>query len=350
LPGLPSSPADLVTVSGRANAVWFARPGVVELRDEPVPQPGPSEILVKTLRSAISQGTEMLVYRGQVDPRTSLDLPTLGGSFAFPIKYGYASVGRVEEIGGAVEGIDRGDIVFVHHPHQSAYVVPAASAVRLPAELSPEAGAFLANVETAINVTLDAHPRLGDRAVVFGAGVVGLLVIQLLRRAGAATIIAVEPIERRRKLAADAGADTVLTSGPELAGQVIDLTEGQGADLAIEVTGNPAALSQAIDCVGFQGTVVACSWYGTKPVSIELGGHFHRGRVRVVSSQVSHLDPALSPRWTMARRMNLARDLLARLQTLPMVTHRFALTDAAGAYRLLAERPEEAVQVLFTYV
>jgi 2-desacetyl-2-hydroxyethyl bacteriochlorophyllide A dehydrogenase len=322
---------------------------VVELREESLPAPGASEILVRTLRSAISQGTEMLVFRGQVKAETGLDLPTLGGSFAFPIKYGYASVGCVEQVGAAVEGISRGDVVFVHHPHQSAYVVPATAVIRLPPDLPVEAGVFLANVETAVNVTLDAHPRLGDRVVVFGAGVVGLLVIQLLRQAGAA-VIAVEPIARRRQLAAAAGAGTVLSPGPEVAEQVYSLTDGHGADLAIEVSGSPSALTQAIDSVGFQGTVVACSWYGTKPVSVDLGGHFHRGRVRVVSSQVSNLDPALAPRWTMARRMNLARDLLLSLQTQPLVTHRFAVQDAAEAYRLLDQRPEETVQVLFTYV
>lgn len=346
----PSSPAELVTSPTPASSVWFARPGVVELRDELLREPGPSEILVKTVCSAISQGTEMLVYHGQVDPETSLDLPTLGGSFAFPIKYGYASVGRVEQVGTQVEGIARGDTVFVHQPHQSAFVVPAASAVRLPPEVPPEVGVFLANVETAVNVTLDAHPRLGDRAIVFGAGVVGLLVIQLLRRAGVATTIAVEPIDQRRRLAANVGADAVLVPGPEVRDRVLALTDMKGADLAIEATGNPAALSQAIDSVGFQGTVVACSWYGTKPVTVDLGGHFHRGRVRVVSSQVSSLDPALEPRWTMARRMALARELLATLQTAPLITHRFPLKDAADAYQLLSERPEETVQVLFTYV
>lgn len=292
----------------------------------------------------------MLVYRGQVDPDTSLDLPTLAGSFAFPIKYGYASVGRVEQVGTEVDTIKPGDLVFVHQPHQSAYVVPAVAAISLPQEVSPEAGVFLANLETAVNVLLDAHPRFGDRVVVFGAGVVGLLVIQLLVRAGVASIIAVEPSKLRRQVAAAAGAGTVLAPQKELQGQILDLTEGKGADLAVEVSGNPAALSQAISCVGFQGTVVACSWFGTKPVSVELGGHFHRGRVRLISSQVSNLDPALSPRWTVGRRMNLARELLAGLQTESLITHRFALSDAADAYRLLAERAEDTVQVVFTYV
>ena len=344
------SPVDLVSTSARGSAIWFAGPEQVELREEVLPDPGPKDIRVSAICSGVSQGTELLVYRGQVDPLTSLDLPTLAGSFAFPIKYGYASVGRVDQAGSAVEGLARGDLVFVHQPHQSSYVVPADAAIRLPPGLSPEEGVFLANVETAVNVVLDAHPRLGDRAVVFGAGVVGLLIIQLLRRAGAASVIAVDPIDKRRQLAAAVGASLVLAPGAHLKGEILRRTDGKGADLAIEVSGNPSALTGAIDSVGFQGTVVACSWYGTRPVGVDLGGHFHRGRVRIVSSQVSSLDPALMPRWTMARRTSLALDLLGGLQTAPLVTHRFVQKDAPRAYRLMAERPEETVQVLFTYV
>ncbi len=214
----------------------------------------------------------------------------------------------------------------------------------------PEAGVFLANVETAVNVVLDAHPRLGDRVVVFGAGVVGLLILQLLQRAGVASVIVVDPIAPRRRLAEKLGAASTFAPGDRLRKAVMTATGDMGADLAIEVTGNPAALSEAIDCVGFQGTVVACSWYGTKPVTVDLGGRFHRGRVRVISSQVSNLDPALSPRWTMARRLDLARDLLATLPVAALITQRFPLEQAAAAYELVDQRPAETIQVVFTYV
>src|SRR5947209_16557843 len=135
----------------------------------------------------------MLVYRGQVPPDFDLDLPTLRGSFRFPIKYGYATVGQVVEVGEGVQNLRAGDLVFVHHPHQTEFVVPASMPVRLPPELPPEAGVLFANVETAINVMLDAHPRLGERVAVFGQGVVGLLLTQLLRRVGTATVLAVDP-------------------------------------------------------------------------------------------------------------------------------------------------------------
>lgn len=291
----------------------------------------------------------MLVYRGQAPPDLALDLPTLQGSFAFPIKYGYASVGRVQEAGSDVEGFAPGDVVFVLHPHQTEYVVPARLATRLPPTLDPELGIFLANLETAVNITLDAHPRLGERVVVFGQGVVGLLVTQLLRRAGAGSIVVVDPLPARRELARSVGADDALAPEAGLAERIRDLTEGVGADLAIEVSGNASALQTAIDAVAFQGTIVVASWYGTKAVDLNLGGAFHRGRLRLISSQVGHLDPALDPRWTFARRVSLARDFLSDLTLAPLITHRFPFRAAADAYRRIDARPAEVVQVILTY-
>jgi len=291
----------------------------------------------------------MLVYRGQIPADLPLDLPTLRGSFAFPIKYGYASVGEVVEVGRAVEGIEAGDRVFALHPHQTSYVVPATLVVRLPPDLPPENGVFLANVETGVNVLLDAHPRLGDRVIVFGQGVIGLVVTQLLRRAGVEQVIAVDPIPLRRALALEVGADLALAPEEATPPAIRDLTGGNGADSAIEASGNPEALAAAVEAVGQEGTVVVPSWYGTKPVSLPLGGSFHRGRVRIVSSQVGTLDPALGPRWDRARRQALARDLLARLQLAPLITHRIPFDRAAAAYELVDRRAEEVVQVILTY-
>jgi 2-desacetyl-2-hydroxyethyl bacteriochlorophyllide A dehydrogenase len=292
----------------------------------------------------------MLVYRGQVDPALTLDLPTLRGSFRFPIKYGYATVGRVDATGREVVRLKEGDLVFVHHPHQSVFVVPEDSAQLLPPHVDPEAATLLANIETAINIILDGHPRIGDRVMVFGQGVVGLLVTQLLRRAGVQTIVAVDPIEKRRLLSTTVGAHHALRPGSSLGDEVGHVWGDSGADLAIEASGNPAALDQAIDCLRFQGTAVAASWYGIKPVTLRLGGAFHRNRLRIISSQVSHIDPALAPAWTRERRMQLAISLLQEIMWQPLISHRFALDDAAEAYRLIDEHPDETVQVLFTYV
>ena len=322
-------------------SIWFACPHQVELRDEALPPVGPRDVRVEAITSAISHGTEMLVFRGQVPEGLELDLPTLDGSFAFPIKYGYASVGRVVDSGAEVLRPSPGEVVFVHHPHQAAYVVPADMAIRLPASLEPERGVFLANVETATNVVLDAAPRLGERVAIFGQGTVGLLITQLVRRTGAARITVVDPIARRRELALRVGADEALASGNGL--------EDAEFDLAIEASGHPAALDEALRSVAFGGTVIVCSWYGTKPASVTLGGAFHRRRLRIVSSQVSTIDASLQPRWSRQRRLDVARDLLAELELKSLISHRFPIAHAADAYALLDGHPEQTVQVVLTY-
>jgi 2-desacetyl-2-hydroxyethyl bacteriochlorophyllide A dehydrogenase len=332
-----------------ARALWLAAPRAPELREEAVPAPGPGEVRVRALVSAISQGTEMLVYRGEVPAALPLDLPTLAGSFAFPIKYGYASVGRVLDAGSETRRLSPGDLVFALHPHQSVYVAPADLVTRLPDGLGPLAGVFLANLETAVNVLLDTPLKLGEVAVVFGLGTVGLLVAQLLRLAGAGKVIGVDPLPRRRAAAEAVGIDDAVPAAEDVPERVQALTDGRGADVAIEASGAPAALQAAIECVAAEGTVVAVSWYGTKTAPLTLGGHFHRGRVRLRSSQVGQVNPALAPRWDRARRTRLVLDLLPRLPLPALVSHRIPFADAASAYRLVDECPGETVQVVLTY-
>ena len=322
-------------------AVWFPRPRQVEIRQEPLPPPGPHDVRIEAIASAISHGTEMLVYRGQVPREFALDLPTLQGSYSFPIKYGYASVGRVAEAGDQVRDLAVGDHVFVHHPHQTEYVVPASAAIKLPTSYDPTGGVFLANLETATTVVLDAAPRLGERVAVFGQGVVGLLITQLLRRTGAGHIAAIDPIARRRELARGLGADEVHASG--------EAVEGAEVDLAIEASGSAAALDQALRSVAFGGTVIVCSWYGMKPVPLTLGGPFHRRRLRIVSSQVSTIDASLQPRWSRERRLALVRDLLPRLELTSLISHRLPLERAADAYSLIDCHADQTVQVVLTY-
>jgi 2-desacetyl-2-hydroxyethyl bacteriochlorophyllide A dehydrogenase len=327
-----------------AAAVWFPQARSVEVRDEPVRSTGADEIRVHAVLSAVSHGTEMLVYRGEVEGNLPLDLPTLAGGYGFPVKYGYASVGRVVEVGAAVTSVRAGDLVFALHPHQDEYVVPEALAHRLPDGVPPESGVFLANLDTAVNVVLDAHPRLGDIVAVFGQGVVGLLVTQLMRRAGA-RVIAIEPAHLRRTLAERCGADAALPD----AKLVRFITDGRGSDIAVEASGNAAALQDAIDTVAIEGTVVVCSWYGEKRASLDLGGPFHRGRIRIVSSQVGRIAPELAPRWDRARRLAVAKRLLSELHLADLITHRFPFARAAEAYALLDERPAETVQVVLEY-
>ena len=334
-----------------ARALWFAASRAAELRPEIVSPPGPSEVRVRTVVSAPSPGTEMLVYRGEAPPNLALDLPTLEGSFAFPIKYGYAAVGRVFDSGRAVEQLAPGDLVFVNHPHQDLFTVAAGLPVRLPESLSPERALFAANLETALNVVHDAPLRLGETALVFGAGVVGLLVAQLLRMAGARHVLVVEPLASRRKLALAVGADEALETGEDLKERVFEATGGRGADVAVEASGAGAALRAATEVVAGEGTVVVASWYGTKPVTLNLGGRFHRERIRVRSSQVGRVNPELAPRWDRTRRTKAVLGLLEdpRLRLESLISHRFAFSEAPLAYRLADESPSETAQVILTY-
>ena len=332
-----------------ARAVWFAAPRTVELRPERVAPPCPGEVRVRSVASAISHGTEMLVYRGEVPADLPLDLPTFAGKFSFPIKHGYATVGRVLDSGPDINDLSPNDLVFVHHPHQEAFTVPADLPVRLPEGLDPAAGLFFANLETALNVVHDAPLRLGETALVFGQGVIGLLVTQLLKRAGADLVLAVDPIEKRRKLALEVGADAVFEPGEDLGGGVLEATGGRGADLAVEASSSAAALQAAVDAVAAEGTVVVASWYGTKPVTLSLGGHFHRGRVRMRSSQVGRMNPELGPRWDRGRRTEVVLGLLPKLRLEELVSHRIPFEEAPQAYRLVDGRPDETVQVVLTH-
>jgi 2-desacetyl-2-hydroxyethyl bacteriochlorophyllide A dehydrogenase len=326
-------------------AVWFPRARSVEIRSEPLRDPRPDELHVRAIVSALSHGTERLVYRGEVDPAMPLDLPTLAGGYGFPVKFGYASVGRVVRAGRQAPQFREGDLVFALHPHQEEYVVPAALAHRLPERLDPEAGVFLANLDTAVNVVLDARANTGDTVLVFGQGVVGLLITQVLVRAGA-QVIAVEPNRTRAAMSARCGASAVL--GPDDLVLARHFTGGRGPDLAIEASGNAAALQLAIDTVADEGTIVVCSWYGEKPVTLDLGGRFHRGRLKIKSSQVGGIDPALAPRWDRPRRLAHATDLLSELGLVELITHRVPFARAADAYALL-DHATDAIQVVLTY-
>ncbi len=334
-----------------ARSLWFEGSRRIAFRETPVPAPAAGEIQVRALCSAVSHGTELLVYRGQVAPHLPLDLGlmTMEGSFRFPIKYGYASVGEVSGVGTAVTALHPGDRVFVHYPHQSAYVVEASRAIKLPANLPPAHGVFLASLETALNVVLDSRLHLGETMAIFGQGVVGLLLTQLARRAGAELIIAIDRFERRRALARQFGADVVLDPDEDVVQRIRAHTDGRGADVVVEVSGSPEALAPAMRAVADQATVVVVSWYGTKPVTLPLGEEFHRGRLTLKSSQVSRLDPSLLPRWTLARRLQTVLRWLPQLALDPLISHRYAFVEASRAYEQIDQHPEEVVQVVFEH-
>lgn len=326
----------------RRRALRFTAPRQVALADQELPEPAPGEVLVRTLVSAVSAGSELLAYRGLVEPETPLDplLPALSGRFEFPFGYGYAAVGEV-----VTSGPSEGDRVFLFAPHATHHVAAAASLWPVPRDVSLDDAALFATLETALAVVHDAAPLVGERAVVIGQGVVGLACTALLARTGLEALVAIDRLEARRAWARELGA-THAAAPNDTPSEALGAA---GADLVIEVSGDPAAFALALATAGLEARVVIASWYGTKEVRVSLGTSFHRKRLRLLSSQVSQVAPALRGRWDKARRREAVAALAPRLGLGRLVSHRLPFERAPEAYRLLDERPGETLQLLFTY-
>jgi 2-desacetyl-2-hydroxyethyl bacteriochlorophyllide A dehydrogenase len=337
----------VVPPTGRA--LYFTGPRSISVERESVSAPGPDEVLVETRLSAVSSGTELLIYRGEMprDLPADTTIDALDGDLSYPLKYGYATVGDVVALGANVDEAWRGRRVFAFNPHESHFVAAPADLVPVPDDVSTATAALLPTAETATTFVMDGRPRVGERVVVFGAGMVGLVTTRVLSSFPLERLTVVEPVAHRREMATTLGADETLR--PAEAARIGDRGGPPGADLAYELSGSPATLDDAIDAVGYDGRIVVGSWYGRKRAETDLGGFFHRNRIDVSSSQVSTLAPDLRGRWTKERRLDVAWDRLRELSTDRLVTHRIGLGNAAEAYRLLDDGPENALQVLLTF-
>lgn len=333
----------------RRLALYFTAPGQVAVRDEPLPPLKSGQLLVQTLLSAISPGTELLIYRGQFPEDLALDesLPVLSGRFAYPVCYGYSAVGRVIQVGRGVDPAWIGRLVFAFQPHVSHFVAEPQQVLPVPPDLSPEEAVFLPNMETAVNFIMDGSPIIGEHALIFGQGIVGLLTTAVLAQFPLASLVTVDLYPLRRQASLEAGASASLHP-QELRDRLEDL-QPRGPDLTYELSGSPEALNQAIAATRFAGRVVIGSWYGRKQAALDLGGRFHRSRIRLISSQVSTLAPEFSGRWDKARRLQVAWEMIRRVHPARWITQRLRLSQAEQAYRLLDEKPEEAIQVLLDY-
>jgi 2-desacetyl-2-hydroxyethyl bacteriochlorophyllide A dehydrogenase len=328
----------------KARAVTFVAPRRVELREVEVPDPPDGHLLVATEWSGISSGTELLAYRGEVDPGLPLDetLGALAGTFAYPFRYGYSAVGRVVRPAGPFR---EGQRVFAFHPHQDRFVADADGAVAVD-DLDPRAATLYPLVETAVQVSLDAAPRLGETAVVVGLGAVGILVAALLGRTGA-VVLGSEPEPARRAAAEAFGVRAV---GPDEVGEAVAAqTGGLGADLVVESSGSPRALAASLGLLAHEGTALVCSWYGTKPVPLPLGADFHRRRLALRSTQVSTLPAALTARWDRRRRAELAWRLTRELPLAALATHGFAFEQAAEAYACADRKDDGLIHAALRY-
>jgi len=281
-----------------AKAFWLGAPGRGEIRPVALPDPGPDDVIVRTLVSGISRGSEMLVFEGRVPPDQydAMRAPFQEGEFPGPVKYGYLNVGEVEH--GPVEL--RGRTVFCLYPHQTVYVVPAGAVTVVPEGVPPTRAVLTGTVETAVNVLWDAAPLVGDRVAVVGAGMVGCCVARLLSRFPALEVVLVDVDPSRAEVATAFGIDFAL---PEDA--------AVGCDLVVHASATSGGLQRSLDLLAPEGTVIDVSWYGEDEVRLSLGGAFHSRRLAIRASQVGVISPARRGRRTHSDRLALALELLA---------------------------------------
>ena len=334
-------------------SLLFMKPYQVLVKKESINAPGKDRVLVKTLFSSISAGTEMLIYRNKLEKDTPLDtmIPALSYRFSYPCKYGYSSVGKVIGLGRNVSSQWHGRLVFAFHPHESHFTASTDDLIPIPSGISLEDALFLPNMETALNFILDGGTVKGKKVVVFGQGVVGLLLTALLAQKRCSKLVTVDNFPLRRTMSKRLGANISLDGLMDIHKFLgkNQLNDSSGADLCFEVSGEPAALNTAIQITGFCGRIVVGSWYGTKKVQLDLGEHFHRNRIHIQSSQVSTVDPRLSVRWTKERRIKIAFEMIQKIKPARLVTHILPFCQAAKAYELLDTHPEKTIQVVFQY-
>lgn len=281
-----------------ARGLWYVGPGRAEIREERLSSPAAGEVRVQALYSAISRGTEALVQAGRVPDSEyeRMRAPMMAGSFPFPVKYGYAMVGRVAADARELSNTH----VFALHPHQSAFNVAADVLIPLPQGVTPQRAVLGANMETALNAIWDAAPAPADRIAVVGAGVVGALVAYLCGRLPGAEVTLIDIDTRRAALAAALGVRFALPQDAP-----------RDCDVVFHASGHASGLATALEAAGNEAAVVEMSWYGTGEVPLALGGAFHSRRLRLISSQVGQVSPSHRPRWTYRRRLNAALSLLA---------------------------------------
>jgi threonine dehydrogenase-like Zn-dependent dehydrogenase len=319
-----------------AAAFWITAANQGEIRTEPLPPLADGEVEVRTRFSGISRGTEALVFRGQVPDSEyqRMRAPFQAGDFPAPVKYGYISVGDVEQGPAALLG----RTVYCLYPHQTRYRVPAAAVHPLPDDVPPERAVLAANLETTVNGLWDAAPRIGDRIAVVGAGTLGCLCAWLATRIPGCGVELIDTSPKRAAVAAALGTRFRLPAEatPE-------------ADLVIHASGQPAGLATALELAGFEATVLELSWYGTRDVPLPLGRAFHQRRLTLRSSQVGSVAAAQRARWDHRRRMALALGLLTDPALDVLITGEDAFADLPSVMARLAADPGDTLMHRIRY-
>lgn len=343
--------------------ITFTAPHTVEVVEEPLRTPDVGEVLVETALSAVSPGTETLIYSGKAPATMIADssIEAISGALNFPIQYGYAAVGRVIDVGADVRDDWLGRRVFSFQPHASHFLAGPDALVPLEDAVSFSDGVMIPSLETAINLVMDARAMLGERVVVFGQGVIGLLTTDLLSRHPLGDVYTVDPVPNRRTLSTQRGATRAFDPDEEFKDLCEELNvsredapeasegEYEGADLVFELSGRPSVLQHAVSITGFDGRIVVGSWYGKKTTPLNLGTRFHRSRIEIISSQVSSIDPDHRGRWTKERRMSAVSDLLEEVRPGELISTVYRPEEAEKVYDELDQAQPGVLQPVFQY-
>jgi NADPH:quinone reductase-like Zn-dependent oxidoreductase len=326
-------------MSGAAHAYWLAEPSVGEIRPVVLPAAGPDDVVVRTVCSAVSRGTETLVFGGRVPEGqyAAMRAPFQEGDFPAPVKYGYLNVGLVEQ--GPAHLVGR--LVFCLFPHQTRYVVPAEAVLPVPDGIPAERAVLAGTVETAVNALWDAAPLLGDRVAVVGAGMVGCCVARLLSRIPGVGTTLVDVDQSRASVAAALGVDFALPAAVR--------ADAGRHDLVVHTSATSEGLQLSLDLLVPEGEVVELSWYGDREVSVALGGSFHSRRLGIRASQVGSVPPARRSRRTTSDRLALALDLLQDPAFDALVTGRSAFDELPAVMARLSDGSLPAICHIITY-
>jgi threonine dehydrogenase-like Zn-dependent dehydrogenase len=322
-----ADPNDLFSARNpMARAFWTVGVAQAAIRDEPVSPPAPGEVTVRSLESGISRGTEALVFAGRV-PQSEwarMRAPFQAGDFPFPVKYGYAAVGIIED--GPPERL--GQRVFCLHPHQTRFTLPAGSAIPVPEAVPTRRAVLAAQIETAVNASWDAAPRIGDRIAVVGGGAIGCLTAWLCARLPGTEVTLIDLDPARAAVAAALGVGFATPEGAP-----------KDCDLVFHASGSGGGLALALSLAGFEAEVIELSWYGDAVVTVPLGGAFHSQRLSLRASQVGSVAPARRARWSHGRRLALALSLAGDPRLDALVEASTPFDDLPGALPAILGRP-----------
>lgn len=337
----------------RAQAIYHQAPRSVSVGETDVPSPRNGELLIKTRYSAVSPGQETRVFRGETSAPDGAGKTGASARTQYPQKSGAALVGEVIAVGNPQDREWLGQQVFAYHPHQSHLVLERSECLKIPENTPLERALFLANMESALNIVLDINPLIGERVMVFGLGIVGLLTTALLNHYPLAELITADPLPLRREKSLELGAGLAIDPQDQRAfaalKECLFHADAEGLDVAVEVSGKISALNQAIQMTGSSGRIIIGSRYGKTTETVDLNDQFLSNHIRLIASVPDTHGLFTGGRWNRERRLQLAWDWLARLQPEQFITHRYALSACQDAYELLHGRQSHALQVIFRY-